>query len=338
MEGRRSSKEAARQRVIHDLQDLPRFSDGWTFLYVDKVRIERDALAIALVDESGTVPVPAASLSALILGPGTTVTHAAMLALAESGCSVIWSGEGGARFYAGGIGETRRGTNAMAQATAWADPSLHLEVIKRMYRIRFPEPPPEGATLEQLRGFEGVRVREAYAEASRRTGVAWTGRAYRPGNWNAADPVNRALSAANACLYGLCHAAIVATGFVPALGFIHTGKMLSFVYDVADLYKVETTIPVAFDATACGTERLEARVRRQVRDKLLEARLLDRIVPDIQRVLGLRPEPVRSLRFEFADENASGPGQLWDPERGAIAGGRNFGRGGEGDDEPGEPL
>lgn len=317
------------QRVISDLHQLPRFEDGWTFLYADKVRIEREDYAIALVDETGRVPVPAASLSALMLGPGTTITHAAMVALAESGCSVIFCGEDGTRFYASGLGETRRAGNALRQAEAWADPREHLAVVQRMYRIRFSEPLDEKLTLEQIRGLEGVRVRDAYAAASAATGVAWSGRAYTRGDWSSADPVNRALSTANACLYALCHAAIASAGFHPALGFVHTGKMLSFVYDVADLYKVDVTVPIAFDAAAAGASGVESRARRACRTAIWKGKLLERIIPDIQRVLGLRPERVRALAYTRPDDdpNADDAGSLWDDAKGAVGGGRNFGGG-----------
>ncbi|MBK8255672.1 MAG: type I-E CRISPR-associated endonuclease Cas1 [Polyangiaceae bacterium] len=325
------------ERVVFDLAQLPRVSDGWTFLYTEHARIERADYAIELFDAQGRVPVPVASLSVLLLGPGTTVTHAAMLALAESGCSVVWCGEGTGRFYASGIGETRRGHHLEAQATAWASSRKHLEVVRRLYSMRFPDGLPEGLSLEQIRGYEGVRVRDAYADVARETGVPWNGRAYKQGDWASADPVNRALSAANACLYGLCHAAIVATGFCPGLGFIHTGKLLSFVYDVADLYKVEVTVPVAFHVVQGGVSNIESRARKACREAFLDCRILERIVPDMQRALGLLPEKSRVFVHRTrspptgADGEESGMGEnvgaLWNPRGEAIAGGRNFGEG-----------
>ena len=178
-------------------------------------------------------------------------------------------------------------------------------------------------TLQQIRGKEGIRVRESYARASRETGVAWHGRAYQRTNWNAGDPVNRALSAANSCLYGLCHAAIVSAGYSPALGFIHTGKMLSFVYDIADLYKADLAIPAAFRAVAAGTSGLEGRVRRQCRDTFHERRLLARIVEDIDRALAVEGAAGQGPDGDF-DADEALPGGLWDPESGAVPGGVNM--------------
>jgi CRISPR-associated protein Cas1 len=317
------------QRVVSDLSELPRVADGWTFLYTEKVRIERADYAIELRDKNGRVAVPVAALSALMLGPGSTITHAAVLALAEGGCSIVWCGEQGARFYASGLGETRRAHHLEAQAIAWASKEKHAEVVRRMYTMRFPEGLPDGLTLEQVRGHEGARVRDAYASVSRETGVPWSGRSYKQGDWGSADPVNRALSAANASLYGLCHGVIVATGF------IHVGKQLSFVYDIADLYKLEVTVRAAFRAAREGSSSIESRVRKNCRDLFHSTRLLERIVPDLQRVLGLLPEKARLVvhRGEEAETRAGeapeeglgeAPGALWNDDGTTAEGGRNF--------------
>ena len=335
---------------MRDLHVLPRFRDGLSFLYVDRVRIEQDQHAILLWDDRGRVAVPVASLSVLMLGPGSTITHAAMLALADNGCSVVWCGEGSVRCYAAGSGETHRAANLMAQATAWADSARHMEVVKRLYRMRFPEELRSDLTLEQLRGMEGVRVREQYARMGRETGVKWGGRTYKRGDWTAADPVNRALSTANACLYGLCHAAIVATGFSAGLGFIHTGKMLSFVYDVADLYKCDVTIPVAFETAREGWNTgVETRVRKLCRQRLWEQKILDRVIPDIQMALGLKPERVQAADLSRPETSVDAVTGLWNPDGQATPGGQNYGGNPEGlggtvpapsgdDDEEGIPF
>jgi CRISPR-associated protein Cas1 len=233
------------------------------------------------------------------------------------------------RFYAAGAGDTRRAANLSAQARAWADERRRLEVVMRLYHLRFAERLSDGLTLQQIRGMEGVRVREAYAQASRDSGVPWTGRAYKRGAWDHADPVNRALSAANACLYGLCHAALVSTGYSPGLGFIHVGKMLSFVYDVADLYKCNITVPIAFRAVADGVDHLEPRVRRLCRGAFFDDRLVERIVPDVQRALGQTPETVRFM--DHAPPEDDGVSALWEPGGGTTTGGRNFAPHGEED-------
>ncbi|MCX5891206.1 MAG: type I-E CRISPR-associated endonuclease Cas1e [Deltaproteobacteria bacterium] len=307
-----------------DLHILPKFRDGWSYLYLEHCKIEQEARAIAVWDARGKVPVPCASLALLLLGPGTSITHAAVAALADNGCLVYWVGEGGVRFYSHGNGLTRSADNLLHQARLWADPALRLQVVLRLYHMRFPEPLPDNLTLQQIRGNEGVRVREAYAQASRETGVPWQGRAYRRDAWDTADPVNRALSAGNSCLYGICQAGIQALGLSPALGFIHTGKMLSFVYDVADLYKTRVSIPIAFGETARGEEKLETRVRQACRDAFNEQSLLKRIILDLEFVLDFKNKAGIAPGADF-DGDAARPGDLWDPEAGRLTGGQNFG-------------
>jgi CRISPR-associated protein Cas1 len=307
---------------MQDLHILPKVRDSLSYLYVEHCRVDQEAKAIAIHDQRGRFPVPCASLTLLMLGPGTTITHAAIRALADNGCLVAWTGEEGVRMYAFGTGETRSARNLLRQAWLCTHRALRLGVVMQLYRIRFKEPLDDRLTLQQIRGMEGVRVRQAYARASAETGIPWFGRAYRRDGWGSSDPVNRALSAANSCLYGVCHAAIVSAGYSPALGFIHTGKMLSFVYDIADLYKTEITIPVAFKVTAEATENIETRVRRACRNAFRDSRLLQRIVPDIDRALGTAPKNLFDADF---DSDPAAPGSLWDDQQGEVAGGVNHG-------------
>ncbi len=309
---------------MKDLHSLPRVRDSITYLYVEHARVEQEAKSITIFDKRGSVAVPCAALSLLLLGPGTSVTHAAMRALAENGCMVSWAGEGGVRLYAHSTGETRSARNLIRQAALATDATTRLAVINRMYRLRFPEELPEGLSLQQLRGREGLRVRAAYARASEETQVPWQGRFYNRGDWRRADPINRALSTATSALYGICHGAIVAVGYSPGLGFIHSGKMLSFVYDIADLYKAELAIPVAFQAVAEGDSGIESRVRQGCRDAFHRGRLLERIIPDIDRVLGSQATDATMYEFE-GDGPIPTPGWLWDDQREPVSGGVNRG-------------
>jgi CRISP-associated protein Cas1 len=296
--------------------ELPKFRDGLSYLYIEHAKIEQDQHSIALLTPDGASSVPSASLGVLMLGPGTSITHAAIKSLAQNGCSVHWVGEEQQRFYASGTGETHSSRNLMRQAKLWANPNTHLEVVKRMYRMRFPEKLPPDITLEQLRGYEGVRVREAYAKASKTSGVEWTGRNYNKGKWSDADPINRALSTGAASLYGVCHAAIASSGYSPALGFIHVGKQLSFVYDVADLYKAECLIPVAFAVVAESPEKVETRTRSELRETIRQTKLLERVVKDLHSL------------FEGLDEDdmtdGINPSALWDNQQGEVGGGVNY--------------
>lgn len=304
-----------------NLRELPKFRDGLSYLYLEHARLEVQDRAITVLHPGGATDVPTAALGVLLLGPGTTVTHAAMKSLADGGCSVLWVGEDGTRFYAGGIGESRSSAGLQQQVRLWSDPEAHLRVVRRMYGLRFPETLPEHLTLRQIRGREGARVRDIYARASRDSCVPWAGRSYKRDDWNRADPVNRAISAGNACLYGLAHAAILSGGYSPALGFVHTGKQLSFVYDIADLYKTDLVVPLAFEAVADLSENVEARVRGRLRQAITQQRLLERMVSDLHSLMGTDPED------DAFGGDAAQPGDLWDPE-GSVAGGINH----DGDD------
>ncbi len=292
---------------IDDLHQLPKFRDALSFVYIEHGRIDQHEQSIAVHDVDGVTPIPIAATAVLMLGPGTRVTHAAMTAIADNNSLAIWVGEEGVRCYANGMGGTRSSGALLRQAALATNEASRLEVVKHMYRMRFKEELGEGLTVEQLRGVEGIRVRNTYAQFSKDTGVEWSGRNYDRSDWNNSDPVNRALSAGNSCLYGICHAGILSMGFSPALGFIHTGKQLSFVYDIADLYKTEITIPIAFTMAAEGHKNLERAVRLRCRDIFKERKLLPRIAKDLQALLGEDGE-------EFApDADPAMPTELWTP-------------------------
>ena len=229
------------------LQELPQIKERISFLYLERCLINRQDSAISISDERGTMNVPAASLSIIILGPGTNITHRAMELAGDVGTGIIWTGEHGVRFYASGSAMTHSATLLVQQAKLVSNTQSRLGVARRMYQMRFPDEDVTGLTMQQLRGKEGARVRRIYRECSRKTNVEWKGREYNPEDFLDGTPVNQALSAGNACLYGLAHSVIAALGCSPGLGFVHTGHDRSFVYDVADLYKAEYVIPLAFE-------------------------------------------------------------------------------------------
>ena len=303
---------------MKNLQELPKLKDSISYLYLEHAIIEQNDTAIVAIQKQGRTPIPIAAMTCLLLGPGTSVTHAAIRAICENGCMAIWCGEHAERFYAAGMGETRSAKNLLIQAKACTDPERHLEIAKRMYQIRFSHLKTDGLTLQQLRGMEGIRVRKAYELAAKTTGVRWKKRSYKTEEWDQTDPVNQALSEANALLYGLCHAAIVSLGYSPGLGFIHTGKQLSFVYDVADLYKAETTIPAAFEAiqkTKQG-EAQKKQIRLTCRAYFVNTRILSRIAQDLAWI----------FQGETAEDIDNGPqvGPLWDDRQDTITGGKNY--------------
>lgn len=296
-----------------DLQSLPKLRDSISYVYIEHAIIEQKDTSIVAIQKDGHIPIPVSSVTCLMLGPGTKITHAAIKAAAENGCMIIWCGENGMHFYASGMGETRSSVNLLRQAELCINPQSRLDVAKRMYIRRFGKISDPSYTLQQLRGMEGIRVREAYKLASKATGIPWSSRNYKKTDWDEQDPINRALSQANALLYHVCHAAIISLGYSPGLGFIHTGKQLSFVYDIADLYKAEITIPAAFLAAQFPGTDLSASVRKNCRKYFQEAKLLKRIPEDIEWIFNL----------PNSEQRESNPiGNLWDPN-GDIPGGMN---------------
>ncbi len=303
-----------------DLHELPRLSDSISYVYVEHSIIEQQDSSIVLLTKDGRIPVPIASATCLLIGPGTSVTHAAIKAISDNGCLAVWCGEKLGRFYATGLGETRSSQNMLHQAALCMDKASHLEVVRRMYARRFPKQLQEDKTLEQLRGMEGIRMKEAYKTMARLTGIPWHGRDYKTTAWDDADPINQALSIANVLLYSVCQAAIVSLGYSPALGFIHTGKMLSFVYDVADLYKTDITIPAAFEAVKNNVNPfdLDLQVRMNCRKRLEAIQLMKKIPVDLAWIFDVSVE-------EQLD--AAVTGSLWDEENGSVSGGVNYGGG-----------
>lgn len=327
--------------TISNLRDLPKIRDSLSYLYVEHARVEQRDKGLAVVDKDGETHVPCAALAAILLGPGTSVTHAAVKTAADAGCTLLWVGEGATRVYAQGMGETRSSRRLLRQAQCHADPKLHSGVVLNMYRMRFDEDLPPNLSVQAIRGHEGVRVRTAYQQLSKETGVPWHGRKYVRGSWDETDAINQALSSAASCLYAVCHAAIVSAGYSTALGFVHTGKLLSFVYDIADLYRMEVVAPVAFRvaATYVGQSKLSGLsrdVRIACRAALREYDLLGRVVKDIDAILSIDEETLSAAEL-LVDTAVQGVVGLWTPGTEDVAqGGVNYGgdHPGEGSDVP----
>lgn len=300
-----------------EVQALPQISDRMTFLYLERCQLNRQDGGITVTDEQGTVHIPAA-ISVLLLGPGTTVTHRAMELIGDAGVSVAWVGEHGVRYYAGGRPLTHRAGLLIRQAELVSNKRNHLRVVRKMYELRFPGEDVSSLTLQQLRGREGSRVRAVYRRASKEWNVPWNGRDYDPEDFASGDAVNQALSAGNACLYGLALAVIAALGCSPGLGFVHIGHECSFAYDIADLYKAEITIPIAFQLASEGPADLPAATRRKVRDAMVSNHILERMVRDIKWLLS------DAGAAEEDEENGESAVYLWDDRAGAVENGRSY--------------
>jgi CRISPR-associated protein Cas1 len=242
--------------------------------------------AFVLIQEGGVrTHIPVGSVACILLEPGTRVSHSAIKLAAEVGTLLVWVGEAGVRLYSCGQPGGARSDRLLYQARLALDDDLRLKVVRKMYELRFGEPAPAKRSVEQLRGLEGARVRKTYQLLAQRYGVIWKRRNYDPDHWDASDLANRCVSAATSCLYGITEAAVLAAGYAPAIGFIHWGKPLSFVYDIADIFKFETVVPIAFQLAAKKPAEPDRAVRIACREAFRKQNTLAKIIPTIEQVL-----------------------------------------------------
>jgi CRISPR-associated protein Cas1 len=268
------------------LETLALARERWTPLYLEHGRLEVDDSSVKWIGADRTIlRIPVATLSALLLGPGTTITHAAIKACSDCNTPVCWVGADGLRFYAFGVAPTHDNERARHQAQMHASPSKRAVVARRMFSRRFPADVVSQTSIQELRGMEGKRIRALYEELGIKYGVSWKGRRYDANNWDMADSINRAISAANAALYALCTAVVCSMGYLPQLGFIHDGGGLPFVYDIADLYKAETSFDAAFRSLAINPDADEKETLALLKARIEETKILSRIPRDIEELL-----------------------------------------------------
>lgn len=296
-----------------ELRELTRVQDRLSFIYLERCRIHRSDNAITATDENGVLHFPSASVSVLMLGPGTDITHQAMMVLADSGATTVWVGEQGVRYYAHGRSLARSSRLLQAQVEAVSNQQKRLAVARQMYEMRFPDDALGKATMQQLRGREGARVKRKYRETADEYGVEWSGRNYKADDFDASNEVNQAITAATSCLYGVVHAVTVALGCSPALGFIHTGHDRSFIFDIADLYKMELAVPAAFEVVSRGDADIPSATRLAMRDRFARQRIMATIVRDIGKLLSA----------DEADDQWDIV-ELWDGGHRTVAAGRQW--------------
>lgn len=272
-----------------ELLELPRVGDRISFIYFEHAKINRQDSAITFTDQRGTIKVPAAMISVLLLGPGTEITHRAMELIGDTGTSISWVGERGVRQYAHGRALSHSSRLLEKQARLVSNTRTRLQVARKMYQIRFDNENVDRLTMQQLRGREGSRVRQIYQQQAKDKNVQWSGRSYNPEDFKGGSPINQALSAAHAALYGLSYSVIVALGMSAGLGFVHTGHDLSLVYDIADLYKADITIPIAFEVAskAVAGDDIGKITRLKVRDAFVDGKIIKQMVRDLQYLLDI---------------------------------------------------
>lgn len=278
------------------LKPIP-IKDRNSMIFIGKGRIDvRDGAFVVIDEVNGErMHIPVGSVVCIMLEPGTRISHAAVKLAAATGTLLIWVGEAGVRLYSVGQPGGARSDKLLYQAKLALDDELRLKVVRKMFEIRFNEAAPQRRSVDQLRGIEGAKVRATYKLLAKQYGVEWNGRKYDPKDWAKGDVVNQCISAATSCLYGVTEAAILAAGYAPAIGYLHTGKPLSFVYDIADLIKFDTVVPVAFKIAAKHPKRPDQEVRLACREVFRTSKTLRSLIPLIEEVLAageiLPPSP-----------------------------------------------
>lgn len=272
-----------------ELRELPKISDRVSFIYIEHSKINRVDSAITVSDNRGVIRIPAAMVGVLLLGPGTDISHRAIELIGDTGTAIVWVGERGVRHYAHGRALAHSTKFLEKQAKLVSNTRSRLDVARKMYQMRFPFEDVSTLTMQQLRGREGARVRNLYFKLAKEYGVNWTKREYNKDDFEAGTVINQALSSGNVALYGLVYSVIVALGISPGLGFIHTGHDLSFVYDVADLYKAEISIPIAFQIASIYSKEddIGKITRLKIRDAFVDGKLMSKIVKDLQYLLDI---------------------------------------------------
>ena len=272
-----------------------------SMIFVGMGQIDVKDGAFVVIDKNGErMHIPVGGLACILLEPGTRISHAAIKLASVCGTLIIWVGEAGVRLYSAGQPGGARSDKLLYQAKLALDSDLRLKIVRKMFEIRFGDEAPQRRSVDQLRGIEGARVKKIYQLLAKKYGVEWHGRSYDPKNWKKGDRINRCISTATSCLYGISEAAILAAGYAPAIGFLHTGKPLSFVYDIADVIKFETVVPVAFQIAARKTYTADTEVRIACRESFRKSNILKRLIPLIEDILSAGeiqpPEPYQDAQ------------------------------------------
>lgn len=254
-------------------------SERISIVYVERQKLERDGHALVACAEDRRTVIPVGKTAAIFLGPGTSVSHAAVALCALEGATLIWVGEEGVRLYASG-NPMSSPERLLFQAQHHLDPTLRLRAARKIHWLMFGEYPPATRSVEQIRGMEGARVKALFKNLADQYGVPWDLRQTS----GRLDPINSALSSATASLYGLTEAVIFAMGFSPSIGFIHSGAARSFVYDLADTVKFQTVVPLAFKIASAYNEKIESRVRAACRDMFGSRRLTEILVLNLEAI------------------------------------------------------
>jgi CRISPR-associated protein Cas1 len=256
---------------------------GLLWLEYGKLSVEDGTLRFMAAQsetlDAGDYAIPYQAVSMILLGPGTSITQDVLRLCARHGTLIAAVGEGGVKSYtAPPLGQGRSDV-ARAHAERWADPKRRLDTARRLYAWRFGRVLPH-RDIETLRGIEGARIKESYKLVAQRFGITWHGRRYDRQNPNAADLPNQAINHAATFVEAAADIAVAAVGALPPLGFIHEDSSNAFTLDIADLYRVDITLPLAFSAVqAIQQKKSDLTVEREVRKRAVRLFRQEKLIP-----------------------------------------------------------
>jgi CRISPR-associated protein Cas1 len=269
------------------------YADRHGLIWLDRGRLEVEDGCLRFVTAGGELPagdyqIPHQTVSLVLLGPGASVTHDALRILARHGCMLAAVGEGGTRLYTAPPLMPDSSAAARAQVRLWADPEKRMEVARAMFAIRFGEIV-RTRDIEVLRGREGARIKRSYQLAAERHGIEWDGRRYDRGNPGAGDDANQAINHAGSAMSAAAAIAVTAVGAIPQLGFVHEDSGQSFVLDIADLYRHDVLLDIAFGAVkqAAPLDSIERAVRRRASMLIRQKGIIPSMIGRIKLLLGL---------------------------------------------------
>jgi CRISPR-associated protein Cas1 len=270
-------------------------ADRHGVVYLDRGRLEVEDGCLRFVTagggalDAGDYQLPHQSVSIILIGPGSSITHDALRILAAHGCALAAVGAGGVRFYTAPPLLPDTSALARRQVMLWSQPKERVAVARAMYTLRFGEEV-KARTLDMLRGMEGARLKRLYELTAQKFGVSWNGRRYDRNNPNAADLPNQAINHAASAVEAAAAIAVAATATIPQLGFIHEDSGQSFVLDVADLVRHDVTLPIAFGAVKHVMKRRDENLERVVRTRAAEllttSQVISKLIDNIKDLLG----------------------------------------------------
>jgi CRISPR-associated protein Cas1 len=267
---------------------------GLLYLEYGRLSVEDGTLRFVAAQSAtlaaGDYAIPYQAVSMILLGPGTSLTQDVLRLCARHGTLIAAVGEGGVKCYtAPPIGQGRSDV-ARAHANRWADPEQRLDCARRLYAWRFGRILPH-RDIETLRGIEGARMKRSYQMVAQSFGLSWNGRRYDRSHPETADLPNQAINHAATFVEAAADIAVAAVGALPPLGFIHEDSGNAFTLDVADLWRVDLVLPLAFGSVRAyedgKIENLEREVRRRAAEAFRRDKVIPRMIDRIKELFGV---------------------------------------------------